>query len=97
MHIVAPIKPCKSLKEIYLIESYTTFMPSQPLLDQGVESSILAFSKHFVEIDHEVISTAILLPPLISKKVVVSNKPKYVHEVLVNHLVKLAQEKCVVR
>ena len=32
-----------------------------------------------------------------SDRVVVSYKPKYVHEVLVNHLFKLAQEKSVVR
>ena len=37
--------------------------------------------------------TAILLPSVGSRKVVVSYKQKYVHEVLVNYLVKLAQEK----
>ena len=35
--------------------------------------------------------------PLILRRVVVSYKQKYVHEVLVNCLVKLAQEKSVVR
>ena len=38
-----------------------------------------------------------LLPSSDSRRVVVSYKRKYVHEVLVNHLVKLAQKKSVVR
>ena len=44
-------------------------------------------------IDHEMISAAILLHSADSRRVVVSYKRKYVHKVLVNHLVKLAQEK----
>ena len=44
-----------------------------------------------MEIDHEIISTAILLPSADPRRVV-SYKRKYVHEVLVNRLVKLAQE-----
>ena len=43
------------------------------------------------------INTTILFPSADSRKVVVSFKRKYVHEVLVNRLVKLAQENCVVR
>ena len=64
-------------------------------LDPGVASSIPAWSCTFVEIDHEIISTVILLPYADSRRVVVtvSYKKKYVHEVLVNLLVKLAQEK----
>ena len=62
-----------------------------------VAISIPAWSHYFVEIDHEIISTAILLPSADSRGVVVSYKRKYVHKVLVNRLVKLAQEKCVVR
>ena len=58
----------------------------------GVESSIPALSHIFVEIDHEKISTVILLPSPDSRRVVVNYKLKYVHEVLVNCLVKLAQE-----
>ena len=50
-------------------------------------------SNTFVEIDHELISTAILLPSADSRRVVVSYKQKYVHEVLDIHLVKLAQDK----
>ena len=46
----------------------------------------------FAEIDHEIISTAILLPSADSRKVV-----SFTNEVLVNCLVKLAQEKSVVR
>ena len=49
----------------------------------------------FAEIDHEIISTAILLPSQ-RRRVVVSYKEKYVHEVVVNFLVKLAKEKSVV-
>ena len=62
--------------------------------DPGVASSILVRSHTFVEIDHEMISTVILLPSADSfKKVVVSYKRKYVHELLVNRLFKPAQEK----
>ena len=47
--------------------------------------------------DREIISTVILLPSADSRRAIVSYKRKYVHEVLVNCLVKLAQEKSVVR
>ena len=60
----------------------------------GVASSIPVRSHTFVEIDHEMISTVILPLPLIhSRRVVVSYKQKYVHELLVNRLFKPAQEK----
>ena len=52
--------------------------------DTGVASLIPARSTTFVEIDHEIISTAILLPSTDSRMVVVSYKQKYVHKVLVN-------------
>ena len=63
--------------------------------DPGVTSLIPARSHTFMEFDHKIISTVILLPlPLNhSRRVVVSYKQKYMHEVLVNHLLKLAQEK----
>ena len=62
--------------------------------DPGVASSIPVRSHTFMEIDHEMISTVILLLPLIhSRRVVVSYKQKYVHELLVNRLFKPAQEK----
>ena len=60
----------------------------------GVASSISALSHTFVEIDHEIISMVILLPSADAfKRVVVSYKQKYVHELLVNCLFKFAQEK----
>ena len=54
-------------------------------------------SQTFAEIDREIICLVILLPSADSKRVVVSYKRKYAHEVLVNLLVKLAQEKSMVR
>ena len=51
---------------------------------RGVASSIPARSHTFVEIDHEIISSVILL---------VSYKRKYEHELLVIRLFKPAQEK----
>ena len=63
--------------------------------DPGVVTSIPAWSHTFAESDHEIISTAILLPSADTRRVVVSCKQKYVHEVLVNCLVKLAQDKSV--
>ena len=65
--------------------------------DPGVANLIPAWSHNFLEIDHEIISTAILLSSPDSRRFVVSYKRKYVHGVLVNCLVKLAQEKSVVR
>ena len=62
--------------------------------DPGVTGSIPARSHTFVEIDREIISTVILLPSAdYSRRVVVSYKRKYVHEVLANGLFKLTQEK----
>ena len=61
--------------------------------DQGVASLIPARSHTFVEIDHEIISRSFSSLPLNhSRRVVVSYKGKYTHEVLVNPLFKLAQE-----
>ena len=54
---------------------------------------ILAQSHIFAKIDHEIISTAILLSSADLRRVVVRYKRKYVHEVLVKRIVKLAQEK----
>ena len=65
--------------------------------DPGVVSLIPSWSHTMVEIDHEIISKVILLPSSDSRSVVVSYKQKYVHEVLINCLVKLAQKKGVVR
>ena len=57
--------------------------------DPGVASWITAWSHTFVEIDHEIISMIILFLPLIKEGLL----QKYVHKILVNRLVKLAQEK----
>ena len=65
--------------------------------DPGVASSIPALPHTFLEIDHEIIPSAILLPYADSRGVVVSYKRKYVRKVLANHLVKLAHEKSVIR
>ena len=61
--------------------------------DPGVASSIPARSHTFMEIDHEIFSTAILLPTADSRRVGVSYKQKFAHEVLVKRLVNLAREK----
>ena len=62
--------------------------------DPGVTSSISARSNTFLEIDHEIISTVILFPSTESyKKGCCQLQAKDVHEVLVNCLFKLAQEK----
>ena len=63
------------------------------IADPGVASSIPARSHTFVDIDHEIFSTAIILPHTDSRRIVVSYKRKYVLEVVVNRLVNLAQEK----
>ena len=62
------------------------------LADAGVVNSIPARTDTLVEIEHEIISTAILLPSADSRRAVVSYKRKHVHKILVNCLVKLAQE-----
>ena len=56
--------------------------------DPGVASSIPARSHTFVEIDHEIISTVILLPPAF-----LSVTSESLHKLLVNRLFKPAQEK----
>ena len=62
--------------------------------DPWVTSSIQVRSHTFVEIDHEInLRSFCSLPPIYSRRVVVSYKRKYVHEVLVNCLIKLFQEK----
>ena len=62
--------------------------------DPGVASSIQVRFHTFVQIDHEIISMVILLLSAESfkKGCCQFNKRKYVHEVLVNCLFKLAQE-----
>ena len=61
-------------------------------------SSIPAWSHTFAEVDHEIISMAILLPSAESfMKGCCQLQAKYVHKLLVDRLFKLAQEKSVVR
>ena len=76
---------------MYIVQSVTCLTA-----DPGVASLISARSHTFAEIDHEIISTAILLPSADSRSIAVSYKRKYLHDVLVNCLVKLAEEKSVV-
>ena len=62
--------------------------------DPGVASSIPVRSHTFVEIDHKWFLLSFSSLPLIhSRRVIVSYKRKYVHELLVNRLFKPAQEK----
>ena len=64
------------------------------IADPGIASWILVQSHTFVEIDHEIISMVISSLPLNhSRRVVVSYKRKYLQEVLVNCLFKIAKEK----
>ena len=66
--------------------------------DPGVASSIPAQSHTFVEVDHEIISTVILLPSAESfMKGCCQLQAKVCARLLVNCLFKLAQEKSVVR
>ena len=62
--------------------------------DPGVASSIPARSHTFVEIDHEIISTVILLPSADPfKKGCCQLQAKVCAQILVNRLFKPAQEK----
>ena len=83
----------KKLKSCTYIPGHIAQSVASPTAEPEVASLTPARSHTFVEIDHEIISMVNLLLPL-SRRVVV--KQKYVHEVLVNHLVKLARENSVV-
>ena len=70
--------------------------PNAPRTCLTADPGVLAIpgrSLTFMEIDHEIISMAIIFPSANSRRAVVSYKQKCVHEVLVNRLVKLVQEK----
>ena len=56
--------------------------------DPGVASLIPARSHTLVKIDHEIISTVILLPSADSRRVIVSDKQKYADKVLAGLLAK---------
>ena len=67
------------------------------IADPGVTSSIPTRSYTFLEIDQKKFyGKSLPFRCLIQERVVVSYNQKYVHEVLVNRLFKLAQEKSVV-
>ena len=57
--------------------------------DPGVASLIPIPSHTFVECDHEIISTFILLLPPIQEGLLSFTSEKYVHEILVNRLIRL--------
>ena len=66
-------------------------MVARKMANPGVVSLILARSHTFLEIDHEIFSTVILLQ-LIQEGMVSVTKRMYVHKVLVKCLDRLAQE-----
>ena len=78
-----------------IVQSVTCLATDASLTaDPGVPSLIPIGSHTFLEIDHEIISMVILLLSAESfKKGCCHLQGKYVHEVLVNCLFKLAQEK----
>ena len=89
----------KQFEPLYIIAQSVTCRTVDMCLtaDPGVASSIPARPHTFTEIYHEIISKVSLLTTADSRRFVVSHKRKFVHEVLVNCLVKLTQEKSVVR
>ena len=83
------MKPCRVAQSVMCLATDASLTA-----DPGVTCSISARSHTFVEIDHEIISTVIILPSAESfKKGFCQLQAKYVHEVLVNCLFKLAWEK----
>ena len=62
--------------------------------DPGVVSSIPAWSHTFVEIDHEIISTLILLPLIHSRRVVVSYKESMCTNYWLTACSSLPRKKC---
>ena len=88
-------------KVIFMFETFTKgslVTDAKLTADPGVASSIPAWSHTFVEIDHEIISTVILLPSAESfMKGCCQLQAKVCARLLVNCLFKLAQEKSVVR
>ena len=89
---------CKPLSLFYIpgrIAQLETYLTADTCLtadmcltaDPGVVSLMPAQFHTFAEIDHEIISMAILRPSADLRRVVVSYKRKYVNKVLVNLLV----------
>ena len=94
---IPPLPPGRVAQSI--TQSVTCLVTDAKLTaDPGVASSIPARSHTFVEIDHEIISTVILLPSAESfMKGCCQLQAKVYARLLVNCLFKLAQEKSVVR
>ena len=86
------------LKVLFLLNSESSkyiaklFFPQYILMHFPIHNKydivhivLFPFRSHtFVEIDHEIISMAILLPSADSRRIVVSYERNYVHKVLVN-------------
>ena len=97
-HMIFKTFETKTIEPGCIAQSVTCLAADTCLTADPVVASLIPAQSHTsVVVEHEIISTTILLPSPDSRRVVVSYKRKYVHEVLVNHLVKLAQEKSVVR
>ena len=77
---------------MFAVENVSGYICVSDCRSRGQEFDIGPVS-YLVEIDHEIISTVIRMNH--SRRVVVSYEGKYVHEVLVNRLFKLAQKKVV--
>ena len=82
--------------QVTYIAQSVTYLATEACLTAypGVASSILVQSHTFMEIDHELISVVIFLPSAESFNMGCCYKQTYVHEVLVNRLLKFTQEKC---
>ena len=70
---------------VIFTESFFSMLIAVP----GVSSSILVRFQTFVEVDHEIIYSVILLLQLIQGGILPVNMRTYVHEGLVNRLAKL--------
>ena len=94
-----PLENHKFINRARVAQSVTCLVTDAKLTaDPGVASSIPARSHTFVKIDHEIISTVILLPSAESfMKVCCQLQAKVCARLLVNCLFKLAQEKSVVK
>ena len=79
------IKPGRVMQSVMCLTADTCL-----IAESGVASLILTQSHTFVEIDHEIISMAIIPPSADPKRAVVSYKRTYVHKVFFNRLVRLA-------
>ena len=67
---IRPLEISREGQKMHCVAQSETCLTTDP----GIASSILARSHFFVEIDHEIISTAILLPSADSRRIVVSYK-----------------------